>query len=120
MIVWQEEFPSSYRVPRDVIRLVEAGVIEDMSWRNDPSPSFGVKLKDKNWVRLWVEHPDPHRREGLADRYTIVVQPEPAVPFGWRMVATDDLYEALTWLMEIVRMKGPRWRFKVLEAVEGV
>lgn len=116
MIVWQEEFPSSYRVPRDIDHLVEAEVVEDMSWRNDPSPSFGVKLKDKNWVRLWVEHPDPERRLGWPDRYTIVVQPEPAVPFGWKMLGTQDVNEALGWLTEIIRTKGPRWRFKVLEA----
>lgn len=116
MIVWPDEFPASYRVPRDVIKLVEAGLVEDMSWRNEPSPSFGIKLKDKNWVRLWVEHPDPARRVGWTDRYTVVIQPEPAVPFGWRMVATDDVNEALAWLLEIVRMKGSRVRFKVTEA----
>jgi hypothetical protein len=116
VIVWQDEFPASYRVPKDIVGLVYAGVIEDMSWRNDPSPSFGAKLKDKNWVRLWVEHPDADRRAGWPDRYTIIVQPEPAVPFGWKLLGTNDLNEALSWLTEIIRTKGPRWRFKVLEA----
>lgn len=114
MIVWQEEFPSSYRVPKEIVRLVESGVIEDMSWRNEPSPSFGIRLKDKNWVRLWVEHPDPARRQGWEHRYTVVVQPEPAIPFGWKMVSTDDVYEALTWLTGIMKMKGPKIRFKVI------
>lgn len=111
--MWHEEFPLSYRVPRDVERLVEMGVIEDLSWRNDPSPSFGARLKDKNWVRLWVEHPDSKRRTGWPDRYTIIVQPEPAIPFGWKVLGTEAQAEALSWLMEIVRMKGPRCRFKV-------
>jgi len=113
MIVWQEEFPSSYRVPREVVRLADTGVLEDMSWRQDPSPSFGARLRDKNWIRLWVEHPDPNRRLGWEHRYTVVLQPEPAIPFGCMLVSTEDVYEALTWLTEIVRMKGPRWRFKI-------
>jgi hypothetical protein len=115
VIVWPDEFPASYRVPRDVERLVMSGMVEDMSWRNDPSPSFGAKLKDKNWFRLWVEHPDVHRRIGWPHRYTLVVQPEPAVPFGWKLLGTDDLAEALLWAAQVVRMKGPKCRFRVTE-----
>jgi hypothetical protein len=110
---WQEEFDSSFRVPRDIVRMVESGILEDMSWRNDPSPSFGTRLKDKNWVKIWVEHPNPTGRVGWPDRYTIVIQPEPAVPFGWKMLGTENTSEALVWLTEIIRMKGPKWRFKV-------
>lgn len=116
-MAWNEEFQETYRVSRYVTNLVEAGLIEDMSWRNDPSPSFGAKLKDKNWVRLWVEHPDPELRQGWPKRYTIVIQPEPDVLFGWKMMATDDLNEALAWLTHILLMKGPRWRFDVQDAV---
>jgi hypothetical protein len=116
LIVWQNEFPSSYRVPRDLEKLVLSGVVEDMSWRNDPSPSCGVRLKDKNWVRLWVEHPDLNRRIGWPNRYTIVIQPEPAIPFGWKMIGTEDLPAALSWVAQIVRMKAPRCRFRVTRA----
>jgi len=115
MIVWQEEFPKSYRVPAEVLRLADSGVIEDMSWRHDPCPSFGTRLKDKNYVRLWVEHPDSERRAGWDRRYTLVVQPEPSVPFGWKLVATDDVYEALTWLTEVLRARGQRCRFKITQ-----
>lgn len=113
MTAWQEDFPSSFRVSKEILDLVYSGVIEDMSWRQDPSPSFGIRLKDKNFVRLWVEHPDRERRMGWDKRYTLVVQPDLAVPFGWKLVATDDVYEALTWLTEVLRTRGPRWRFKV-------
>lgn len=116
MLVWPEEFPSSYRVPRDIERLAMSGIVEDMSWRNDSSPSFGVKLKDKNWVRLWIEHPDPQRRIGWPNRYTIVIQPEPAIPFGWKLIGTDDLQEALLWISQVVLMKGPQCRFRVAQA----
>lgn len=113
MIVWEEEFPSSYRVPWEVIRLVNSGVMEDLSWRHDPSPSFGARLKDKNWVRLWVEHPIKEKRLGWRDRFTIVVQPELAVPFGWKLLGTEDRDQAVIWMWKIVSERGPRCRFKV-------
>lgn len=113
MIVWEEEFPSSYRVPREVVRLVDRGILEDMSWRHDPAPSFGTRLRDKNWVRLWVEYPDPAKRMGWDRRYTVIVQPEPTVPFGWRMVSTDNMYEALMWLTELLQIRGTLCRFKI-------
>lgn len=116
MIVWHEEFPSVYRVPLEIVKLVESGVVEDMSWRQDPAPSFGRKLKNKNWVRLWVEHPDPVQRIGWDRRYTVIVQPDPSIPFGWKMVATDDIYEALTWLTGIVKLRNPGFRFQIKRA----
>lgn len=116
MIVWKEEFPSSYRIPKEIVRLVEDGVIEDMSWRQDPAPSFGRKLRDKNWVRLWVEHPDPLRRIGWDQRLTVIVQPDPAIPFGLKMVSTEDLYEALTWLAWIIKTRSPGFRFQIKRA----
>jgi hypothetical protein len=112
-VIWQEEFPSSFRVPKEIVRLASSGVIEDMSWRQDPAPSFGARLKDKNFVRLWVEHPDIERRMGWGRRYTLVVQPEPSIPFGWIIVSTDDVYEALSWLTELLRNRGRHCRFKV-------
>ncbi len=118
-IIWEEEFPSSYRVPREMGKLVMAGLVEDMSWRQDPCPSFGTKLRDKNWVRMWIEHPNVGLRRGWPDRYTVVVQPDPLVPFGWRMVATEDFGESLMWLTEIIKIGGPRWKFKILEADPG-
>jgi|FLYN01.1.fsa_nt_gi hypothetical protein len=114
-MVWLEEFPASYRVPKEIMRLVASGMIEDLSWRNDPAPSFGARLKDKNWIRLWVEHPNWERRGGFPTRYTVVVQPDLAVPFGRRLVATDDLGEALYWLTEVIRARGHQGRFRILE-----
>lgn len=112
-VVWQEEFPKSYRVPGDIIKLVYSDILTDLSWRNDPAPSFGVKLRDKNWVRLWVEHPDPARRLGWEDRYTVVVQPEPSIPFGWKLLGTEDLYIALDSLIDVIKMRGPKCHFKI-------
>ena len=116
ILVWEEEFPSSYRVPRELGSLVLSKVVEDMSWRQDPCPSFGTKLRDKNWVRLWVEHPNANLRHGWSDRFTVVVQPDPLVPFGWRMWGGEEFPTALTCLTDIIRLGGPRWKFKILDA----
>ncbi len=115
-LIWQEEFHSSYRVPRELGKLVGSGLVEDMSWRQDPCPSFGTKLRDKNWVRMWCEHPTSGLRRGWPDRYTVIVQPDPLVPFGWRMWGGEDFSTALTCLTDIIRLGGPRWKFKILEA----
>lgn len=115
---WLEEFQSSYRVPHEISRLVEAGIIEDVSFRLDSSPSFGAKLRDKNWVRLWVEyphvdHPGANLRKGWPDRYTVVIQPDPTVPFGLRVLGTEDIGLALWCVTQIMRTKTPAWRFKI-------
>lgn len=113
MIVWKEEFPSSYQVPVEILELVFDGFLEDMSWRQDPCPSFGRKLKDKNWVRLWVEHPDPVQRIGWPDRYTIIVQPEPSIPFGWKMVSTESVHPAMSGLMALINKRKSGLKFYI-------
>lgn len=117
---WREEFSKDFGVPIQIENLVEKGILEDMSWRQDPCPSFGAKLKDKNWVRIWIEHPYAQERHGWQDRYTVVVQPDPAVIFGWRMMSTDIFSHAFYTLQEIIRVGGPRWKFKILAADTGV
>lgn len=114
--VWAEEFSPMYKVPYIFCKLAEDGVIEDMSWRNDPCPSFGAKLRDKNFVRIWVEHPMKDARKGWPTRFTILVQPDLTVLFGRRILATDYLEEAYGQLLSLVRSRGIRarqGRFKV-------
>lgn len=117
---WRDEFSKNFVVPIQIENLVEKGILEDMSWRNDPCPSFGAKLKDKNWVRLWIEHPYSQERRGWQHLYTLVIQPDPAVSFGWRMMSMDRFPPAFYALQEIIRVGGPRWKFKILEAGTGV
>lgn len=115
MTAWEEEFPA-HEVPYDVRLLVGVGTLEDMSWKNDPAPSFGTRLRDKNWLRLWVEHQNPARRAGFPTRFTVMVQPDLAVPFGRRIAATEDLGEALHWVVETIKARGRHGRFKMLRA----
>lgn len=105
-----------YKVPHIFSKLAEDGIIEDMSWRNDPCPSFGAKLPDKNFVRIWVEHPMKDARKCWPTRFTILVQPDLNVPFGRRILATDYLNEAYGQLLYLVRSRGilaRQGRFKV-------
>lgn len=105
-----------YKVPHIFCTLVEEGVIEDMSCRNDPCPSLGAKLADKNFVRIWVEHPVKDARKCWPTRFTIIVQPDPSVFFGRRILATDDLEHAYMKLMSLVRSRGiwaRQGRFKI-------
>lgn len=111
MPVWLEEFPASYRVPYEVERLVAAGTFEDMSWRHELTPSFGARLPDKNWVRIWVEHPDPRMRRMWDARYTVMIQPDPAVLFGLRIIATDDLALAIWYAIGATKLRKRPWRF---------
>jgi hypothetical protein len=46
-------------------------------------------------------------------RYTILVQPDPAVTFGLRIIGTDDLGLALWYLNETIRTKRRGWKFKI-------
>jgi hypothetical protein len=117
MIVWMDEFSPSYKVPVRLEHLVLGGALDDMSWRQDLCPSFGVKLRDKNWVRLWVEHPFREGRRKWALRFTVVIQPDPEITFGRMAAATDDFEAAYARLLETLNARGGRpGRFKILPA----
>jgi hypothetical protein len=119
MTSWRDEFPQHFAVPIQIEKMVEKGTLEDMSWKQDPCPSFGAKLKDKSWVRIWVEHPYSQERRGWPDLYTLVIGPDPSVSFGW-MRSFDYFPYAFYALQEIIRVGGPRWKFKIVEADTGV
>lgn len=113
---WHQEFPG-HEIPHGVLLLVGSGALEDMSWRNDPAPSFGARLRDKNWIRLWVEHQDPSRRSEFPNRFTVMIQPDPAVPFGRRIAATEDMGEALEEIIRTMKTRGKtNGHFRILPA----
>jgi hypothetical protein len=74
--LWKAEFGKNYNVPAIIAK---AEGVEDISWHNDICPSFVWAVLDRgpegeeHPLRLWVEHPDPHQREGgpEADRFFI-------------------------------------------------
>ena len=72
---WEIEFEPSFKVPEEILRLVDLGVLEDSSWHNDVAPSFTAALPggEDMHIRLWVDHPNRKEREGSGDRYWLNV-----------------------------------------------
>src|SRR5215475_2006208 len=55
---WISEFDASYDVPGVILN----SGLADVSWHNDACPAFGCNEQDTDIV-IWVDHPDPARRE---------------------------------------------------------
>lgn len=113
---WTEEFPPTYHVPSRICALVFDGVLEDMSSRHDDCPSFGARLRSRDWVRLWVEHPQPVARKGWSSRFTVIVQPDPMVLFGRRMLQTEDPEEARRCVLWLLKKRNLLFRFRIMPA----
>lgn len=70
---WKTEFPD-YDVPAALID----GLV-DTSWRQDMAPTFrraDDPRGDEPLLVLWVDHPDPARREVEGPRFTVSLHPE--------------------------------------------
>jgi len=93
---WLEEFGPDYEVPGLIDFMVREGIVEDLSWQNDASPSFAVKdpQDEGRGVRLWVAHPVMSLREFESKRF-LVEQGEFAGETEWEL-DTNDLEEAVT------------------------
>jgi len=66
---WRDEFGEGFAVP-----LVIYQNLHDRSWHNDASPSFTVRPDDDGELPiLWVDHPDPWKRETGGGRFVVTV-----------------------------------------------
>lgn len=113
---FQSEFRSWYDIP-DVLRfLVKEGVLEDMSWHNDVSPSFGVtgvvkgtRTRPEGYhtseVRIWVAHPLERFRESGEKRFIVTYNNDSEQYDSWEF---DDLEEALTKLFAVIAENEPK------------
>jgi hypothetical protein len=113
MAIWDEEFAKEWAVSPRIMTLVRQGVLEETSWRQDVSPSFGARLKDGSLLRLWVEHPNPHRRESDSPyRYLLTVQKDFGDPIDRVIVETNNIDLALSQLVQTLEAEGqgPQWR----------
>jgi hypothetical protein len=109
---WESVFGHHFEVPGFVRFLVQKKILEDISWGNDASPSFGVwdPTSDRRVV-LWVDHPIKQFRENVGERF-YVQRDEDA------FFSSEDLEEALeTLFVELGKFyaekapKGPKeWR----------
>jgi hypothetical protein len=69
---WEGEFGDRFEIPGFIRFLVKVGILEDLSWHNDASPSFGFidDSRDRE-LRLWVSHPMADLREASDKRFGI-------------------------------------------------
>lgn len=96
---WDNEFGSDFEVPGFISFLVKKKIVEDLSWHNDVSPSFGVYLEsNERMVRLWVDHPFKSQRE--TEGYHFVVTDGAASSENDFELETDDLEKALEALFK--------------------
>jgi hypothetical protein len=114
-LMWEEEFPSSFRVPGPIEFLVRQGALEETSWQNEASPSFASHLKDGSWVKLWTEHPNAPSRQGLPWRFTLCHQGDPS-GIGEVFFQTEDLNRLLWELVPLLWERAKvRPRFRLTE-----
>lgn len=88
MASWRAEHGHTYDIPDEIMTLVRANVIQDLSWKNDTCPKFG---KEGSEIYLWVEHPDEEKRE-LGGRRFCVSNGEKTV------IQTEEIDKAISFL----------------------
>ena len=114
---WQEWF-SDFKVPREILRLVDAGLLVDSTQRQDTSPNFNAVLSDGSILTFWVEHPMAGKRIGQFKRFgiTLAAPGESSQP----LLETDKLGVAMEALRSILRSEGgPRMAGPMMGASEG-
>lgn len=109
---WVAAHGSHFEVPPFIDFLVKKGVIQDLSYKNDESPAFGLAdpYSDHRLI-LWVGHPLKSWRYYADERFQ--VQEDDAINFS-----SDDLETALDYFFKKLRTfgetlprKGPKeWR----------
>lgn len=104
------EFGSRYEIPGFIEYLVKEHYLDDMSWHNDISPSFGI-MNDiagtkgnphgtsQNEIRIWVEHPLKSRREFQGERFTVTYALDGDQTEDYSF---DELEDALKKLLEVI------------------
>ena len=96
-----------FEIPGFIISLVEKNVLEDLSDKNDVSPSFGVYDPNSGLeVRLWVDHPIQSLRETKGTRFDVSVGSAGQVDDSWEFneleAALDKLFEEIATIRERV------------------
>ena len=114
---WQEWFPD-FKVPGDLQKLVNSGLLIDSTQRQDTSPNFNAVLSDGSVLTFWVEHPLAGKRIGQFKRFGITV----AAPGqgSQSVIETDKLSVAMEALRAILRSEGgPRMAGPSMGSSEG-
>lgn len=93
--LWIVDFGLAWRVPWQILALVDRGEARDTSWLNDVCPSFSREFETGHRLVLWSNHPDPAEREtGTRPRFAVDwVTPDDEWP--WAIMETEDVDEAV-------------------------
>lgn len=107
----ESEFGSNYEIPGFITWLVKNRYLEDMSWHNDASPSFGVHGEIRGTkgrpegtstseTRIFIEHPIQSRRQAQGKRFVVMHSVNGGDEYeDWDF---DDLEGALEKLFDVI------------------
>ncbi len=94
---YHNQFPKDFHeIPKEILDRVASGDLTDSSWGNDVCPSF--KTPDE-YLTLWVDHPNPERRELEGKRFAI--SREDADGNAEELATSDSVEEILAKLDEL-------------------
>lgn len=102
MYPWQKYFPE-YRVPRAITDLVDAGLFKDGTIKGG-LPNFSTTFPDGSDLTIWVEHPNPDRREYEDERYALALK-EPRED-SQTVLKSNDVVEILAGIRAVFAEKG--------------
>jgi hypothetical protein len=109
---WRDEHGEAYAVPSEILELVSSGQAQDQSWHNDTCPCFGreyPQIGEQVCLKLWVDHPDPDRRESGDRRFAIQIVPQGYPDPVCHVLDTDDVAEAVRTYLWTARMIRTRY-----------
>lgn len=106
--LWLSEFSEAWRPPQEILAMVEAGELVDVSWHNDVCPSFcshSDEGKDaEDMLRIWSDHPVAEERECQGPRFMVedgeLSANHPALYSG------DDVNEAIRVFRETAQERA--------------
>lgn len=107
---WLKEFGPEYNVPQAVLEMERFGELVDCSWHNDVCPSFGVHGLNPNdptrhlTITLWVDHPNPERREWDSARQFAVSVSDDGITDGF-----DEQYDTIEKAIAAWRATVEKW-----------
>jgi hypothetical protein len=106
---WDREFPPEYEPHPGIVRIVDLGWAQDMSWHNDTAPSFGLAFPDETLIRIWSHPENPEDREEPEwPRFLVSKEGPPSGEFV-TLIDTDDAGEAILEYRRAIEPYLKKW-----------
>ena len=95
---WRSEFGSVYDVPKTI-----TDALDDYSWHNDMSPSFGMVDEERGLdIRIWVEHPNEEERE----EYNALLKKYKKDREEWEELFNEEREKEVEWSAKPIKLPG--------------